>query len=65
MCPSLSQLAGRDERRSSTNRRALQVGRFSSKSYFDVFAGLSGTTAVIFLLAILSVPQVASRIGEG
>ena len=26
MRPFLSQLAGRDERRSSTNRRALQVG---------------------------------------
>ena len=42
----------------------------SSKNYFDIFAGLSGTTAVISSLGILRhlrpcVPQVTSRIGKG
>ena len=42
----------------------------SSENYFDIFAGLSGTTAVISSLAILRhlrpcVPQVTGRIGKG
>ena len=67
--PFRSWLEGMKEDRQQTDVHYRQALHVSSKN-FDIFAGLSGTTAVIFSLAILRhlrpcVPQVTSRIGEG
>ena len=68
--PFRSWLEGMKEDRQQTDVHYRQALHVSSKNCFDTFAGLSGTTAVIFSLAILRhlrpcVPHVTSRIGEG